>query len=36
MLPEMSDKDVSIEGVAEKTLEDEKLLSELLDGLKLY
>ena len=36
MLPEMSDKDVNIESVAEKTLKDEKLLSELLDGLKLY
>jgi len=34
MLPEMHDKDVSIESVAEKALQDEKLLSELLDGLK--
>ncbi len=34
MLPEMSDKDVNIKSVAGKALHDEKLLSELLDGLK--
>jgi hypothetical protein len=33
MLPEMRDKGVNIESVAEKALQDEKLLSELLDGL---
>ena len=34
MLSEMSDKNVNIESVAEKALKDEKLLSELLEGLK--
>jgi hypothetical protein len=34
MLSEMSDKNVNIEMVAEQALQDEKLLSELLDGLK--
>ena len=33
MLPEMNDKDVDIESVAEKALKDERLLSELMDGL---
>ena len=33
MLPEMNDKNVDIEGLAEKALEDGKLLSELVDGL---
>ena len=33
MLPEMSDKDVDIKSVAAQALRDEKLLSELLDGL---
>ena len=33
MLPEMSDKDINIESIAERALEDEKLLSGLLDGL---
>ena len=32
-LPEMSDKDVNIEHVAEKALADRELLSEILDGL---
>jgi len=31
----MSDKDVNIESVARKALEDERLLSELLDGLRV-
>ena len=34
MLPEMSNKDVDIRTVAEKVLEDDSLLSELLGGLK--
>ena len=34
MLPEMSDKEVDIKTVAEKALEGEELLSELLDGLQ--
>ena len=34
MLPEMNDEEVNIENVAEKVLADEKLLLELLDGLK--
>ena len=34
MLLEMSDKDVNIESAANKALDDEQLLSELLDGLK--
>ena len=34
MLPEMSNKNVNIDSVAEKALQDEQLLSELLDGLK--
>ena len=33
MLPDMSDKNVNIESAVEKALEDEELLSELLDGL---
>ena len=33
MLPEMNDKDVDIETVAEKALADRELLSEILDGL---
>jgi hypothetical protein len=35
MLPEISDKDIDIESIAEKALADGKLLSELLDGLML-
>jgi len=35
MLPEMSNKEVDIEKVAERALADKDLLSELLDGLKL-
>ena len=34
MLPEMNDKDINIKSIAEKALQDKKLLSELLDGLK--
>jgi len=34
MLPEMNNKDVDIRTVAEKALEDDSLLLELLDGLK--
>ena len=34
MLPEMNDKEVDIEHVAEKVLADAKLVPELLDGLK--
>jgi hypothetical protein len=33
MLPEMNDKDADIESAAEKALEDEQLLSELVNGL---
>lgn len=33
MLPEMSDKNINVGGVAEKALEDTELLSQLLDGL---
>ncbi|MFC1949605.1 hypothetical protein ACFLW0_05480 [Chloroflexota bacterium] len=34
MLPEMNEKDVDVRGVAEKALRDERLLTEILDGLK--
>ena len=33
MLPEINNKDVDIETVADKALADRKLLSEILDGL---
>ena len=33
MIPEISDKDLNIKSIAEKALADDKLLSELLDGL---
>lgn len=35
MIPEISDKDLNIKSIAEKALADDKLLSELLDGLML-
>ena len=35
MIPEISDKDLNIKSIAEKALANEKLLSELLDGLML-
>ena len=34
MLPEMNDKNADIESMAEKALADERLLSEMLDGLR--
>ena len=33
MLPELSKKGINIEDLARKALEDEKILSELLDGI---
>jgi len=35
MLSELSDKNVNVRNVAEKALENERLLSELLEGLNL-
>jgi hypothetical protein len=35
MLPELTNKDADIENIAAKALEDRKLLTELLDGLKM-
>lgn len=35
MIPEISDKDINIKSIAGRALADEKLLSELLDGLML-
>ncbi|MGD2245838.1 MAG: hypothetical protein PVI11_04740 [Candidatus Aminicenantes bacterium] len=35
MIPELKDKKMNVESMAEKALEDEKILSELLDNLKI-